>query len=102
MIDGDGSEESSLVDVPESWFGYPQNRFPNWLPPQVARSGITKAIEKRQDVPCVVYYCDVMEDGRFGACGKESVTKAKDSKDRFWTMMQLRVSRDLFKLRLLY
>lgn len=89
--DQGNSKSSKSTAVSEGWPGYPTAQYPNWLAPQVARSGITKAIESRQKVPCQIYYCDILDDGRFDAFGKQSVANTNSSQDNFWNLLQLKV-----------
>lgn len=96
--------------IPLGWRGYPQVRypcsleenvgteyfhqsdFPNWTPAQVKRSGIREAIDKRQNHPCKIYSIDVLNTGLFKAGAVTTVYDTEESRDKFWNMIDEKVS----------
>ncbi|KAG5639754.1 hypothetical protein H0H81_000034 [Sphagnurus paluster] len=84
--------KSELPPVPElcdhttcggCWRGYPQSRFPNWTPGQVARSKIADAIVNYdQENPCIIYHVDVNTKGIFTDAAM--IVAHDDQRDENW------------------
>ncbi|KAF9501509.1 hypothetical protein BDN71DRAFT_1492179 [Pleurotus eryngii] len=78
----DGSEDASL-----RYTGYPQRQFPNWLPEQLKRSGITKAIQDIPEAPCVIRQFDVSENGHFQHGRLHAIFDRQLEREEFWELM---------------
>ena len=69
----------------DCWKDYPQSLFPNWTSTQVKKSNLGIAIENYpRDVPCIIHYVNVDDNGYFINAGKYVATESniKESWDR--------------------
>jgi hypothetical protein len=69
----------------DCWRDYPQSLFPNWTSAQVKKSKLGKAIKHYpRDVPCIIHYVNVDDNGYFIDAGKYVATESniKESWDR--------------------
>lgn len=93
------TSESSLDDSEHpspGYTGYPQRQFPNWLPEQLKRSGITKAIQDMPEAPCVIRHLDVSENGHFQHGRLHAIFDRQLERDEFWELMNKPVSEDIY------
>ncbi|KAL0946131.1 hypothetical protein HGRIS_012396 [Hohenbuehelia grisea] len=86
------------------WKGYPQSRFPNWTPKQVARSKITEAVEKYdRNVESKLYVCDVDTKGLFTTPPSSGLSVTEETKEKFWEdFLRLKRERDDIRVRSLF
>ncbi|KAG1851576.1 cora-like Mg2+ transporter protein-domain-containing protein [Suillus subalutaceus] len=89
---GSHTNDRTNSNVPESWQGYPQNKFRNWTTDQVKRSKMFKKCSTNQ--VATIYWMDVHEDGKFAAKsdvgGNDDTTVVSEStqaQDQFWTLL---------------